>query len=452
LGVTVFLFATERYINVLIFIPLPTQKNTQVGADFATYYFAAHTARMEGNFYDVNMLNQVASQLGYAPNFLPYYYPPISVYFFYPLTKFNLLMAKLLWFILNHFALMIIICILLLWIPRILSTSKTKIPLLTSIVQCGIILFCITVFFAPIFFNLLIGQINLLVMALILTAFYFERKRFPIWGGIVLGLAAAVKLNPLLLIVWVLWRRRILFGSVAMITFGALMLLGWWLTPRDVFGYWIDNILPSMKFGKHYFSLPIPPDVWFNKSPSQFFFRLFCTIPGTNELTTTGYTSLTIFVYCIILGTFAAGAAPLVQWIKNSFKQKSPNVSTHQSSFSAFNRSESLSLSEDIGDGLALILMLLLPTYCYEHYFVFVLFSLWIMIVWGWVRQNRLQSLLALTFIAFFAIPGQYFHILYESLLRRQIDLWFLDSISPILLVALWVWLTSCVAKEYSKD
>jgi alpha-1,2-mannosyltransferase len=98
----------------------------------------------------------------------------------------------------------------------------------------------------PVQQTLALGQVNLLLMLLIvadlLTASALkERTRW--WHGIGIGLAAAVKLTPLVFIPYLLLVRRYRQAATAAGTFVATVLLGYAVLPKDSDTYWVHGLV-----------------------------------------------------------------------------------------------------------------------------------------------------------------------------------------------------------------
>jgi len=98
----------------------------------------------------------------------------------------------------------------------------------------------------PVQQTLALGQVNLLLMLLIvadlLTASALkEQTRW--WHGIGIGLAAAVKLTPLVFIPYLLLVRRYRQAATAAGTFVATVLLGYAILPKDSGTYWLHGLV-----------------------------------------------------------------------------------------------------------------------------------------------------------------------------------------------------------------
>jgi len=95
----------------------------------------------------------------------------------------------------------------------------------------------------PVQQTLALGQVNLLLMLLVivdlLTAFD-GRTRW--WHGIGIGLAAGVKLTPLIFIPYLLLIRRYRQAAVATGVFAATVALGYAILPKDSVTYWVHGL------------------------------------------------------------------------------------------------------------------------------------------------------------------------------------------------------------------
>jgi alpha-1,2-mannosyltransferase len=92
---------------------------------------------------------------------------------------------------------------------------------------------------APVLHVLYLGQIELLLMALVLWDLCQpERRR---WQGVGVGIAAGIKLVPLIFIPYLLLTRRYRQAAVAAATFAGTVVVGFAL-PADSRAYWLDGL------------------------------------------------------------------------------------------------------------------------------------------------------------------------------------------------------------------
>jgi alpha-1,2-mannosyltransferase len=98
------------------------------------------------------------------------------------------------------------------------------------------------VFFTePVQRTIFLGQIDLLLMLLVLWDLCQPERRW--WQGVGVGLAAGIKLVPLLFIPYLLLTRRFRQAAVATATFGLTIAAGFAVLPADASAYWLDGLL-----------------------------------------------------------------------------------------------------------------------------------------------------------------------------------------------------------------
>jgi alpha-1,2-mannosyltransferase len=91
-----------------------------------------------------------------------------------------------------------------------------------------------------------LGQVNLLLMLLIVADLLTPdalANRTRWWHGIGIGIAAGIKLTPLIFIPYLLLVRRYRQAVTASAVFVVTVLLGWALLPRDSGTYWADGLV-----------------------------------------------------------------------------------------------------------------------------------------------------------------------------------------------------------------
>jgi alpha-1,2-mannosyltransferase len=98
----------------------------------------------------------------------------------------------------------------------------------------------------PVQQTLALGQVNLLLMLLVVAdlltvAAGAGRTRW--WHGIGIGIAAGVKLTPLIFIPYLVLARRYRQAAVATVTFAVTVLLGYAVLPRDSGRYWVHGLV-----------------------------------------------------------------------------------------------------------------------------------------------------------------------------------------------------------------
>ncbi|MGC5330481.1 glycosyltransferase family 87 protein [Micromonospora sp. DT62] len=94
------------------------------------------------------------------------------------------------------------------------------------------------------------GQINMLLVVLILADLLFAVPRASRWAGVGVGLATALKLFPGIFIVYLLATRRWRAAAVASATAAAATLLAAAVAPRDSWRFWTHELWATDRVGR----------------------------------------------------------------------------------------------------------------------------------------------------------------------------------------------------------
>jgi hypothetical protein len=217
-----FLALLLSIINIIEFVPVrfswPLPQY-----DFGSYYLAAAALNANGqpDLYDLGTLHAVADKMNLDIIIPPYIYPPIWAILMKPLARLSFDTAKVLWLGVNLIALFISTILLVRTFE--ISHSKRKAVLLAVALLA----------FPPVTLTLMLGQVNLVLLALLVGAIALtQRCDDAAWAeavaGCLLGLATVIKLFPGLLILYFLLQRRfrvVLWVGLSLIIF---CLLGIW--------------------------------------------------------------------------------------------------------------------------------------------------------------------------------------------------------------------------------
>ncbi|WP_250037491.1 glycosyltransferase 87 family protein [Paractinoplanes maris] len=127
------------------------------------------------------------------------------------------------------------------WPNRWAAARLTGTRLRTAIAALALILS------APVSSDVKYGQVSLFLAALVL-ADLLALRRTP-WHGALIGLAAAVKLTPLIFIplLWLAGRR--IAAAVSAASFAACALIGAAILPGDSWTYWTDKVFQPDRLG-----------------------------------------------------------------------------------------------------------------------------------------------------------------------------------------------------------
>jgi hypothetical protein len=94
------------------------------------------------------------------------------------------------------------------------------------------------------------GQINMLLVVLILADLLFAVPQARRWAGVGVGLATALKLFPGIFIVYLLATRRWRAAAVASATAAAATLLAAAIAPRDSWRFWTQELWDTERVGR----------------------------------------------------------------------------------------------------------------------------------------------------------------------------------------------------------
>jgi alpha-1,2-mannosyltransferase len=215
--------------SVALLATLPALRMPNIGlfvgwADFFVY--------RDGGYHALKDLPLYGTPLGGLR--LVYLYSPVSTLIFMPFLWVPVDAGKPIWFSLNVVMLVAIVMLCF----RMLGYRIT--PYLASI---SALLAIACAFLEPVRTTLFFGQINLLLLLLVLwDASRPERSRLK---GIGIGLAAGIKLTPAYFIVYYLLLRQWRAAGVAVGTIGATVGLGWLVLPNASWQYWRGMFLDT---------------------------------------------------------------------------------------------------------------------------------------------------------------------------------------------------------------
>jgi alpha-1,2-mannosyltransferase len=199
-----------------------------VGADFEVYYGGTSTMLAGLPLYDFATLTTD----------MPFTYPPFAALFFSPLTLLPEPLAAATWALISVLAMQATIWLLLRKLGVRDPVRRVRLTALTGLAMLPL---------APVAFGLWVGQINLLLLLLVIFDVVRGGGRFR---GVALGVACGLKLIPLIFVVYLLLTRQVRAARTAALTFATTILIGLALLPGDSVRYWfgtmtdVDRIAP----------------------------------------------------------------------------------------------------------------------------------------------------------------------------------------------------------------
>jgi len=187
-------------------------------------------------------------------------YPPIAAVVFTPASVGSLAVAGFVWVVLDAAALVGAIWLVLGAVrvrdPRLRAglTAATAVPAMLLL---------------PVDLELALGQVNIMLMFLVLLDLLRGDGRR--WQGVGIGIAAGIKLIPLVYVVYLACTGRLRAAVTALGVFAGTILLAFVVVPGDSTAYWFGPGLSANR--------PGPPQAPFNESLRGVFARLL----GTDE-------------------------------------------------------------------------------------------------------------------------------------------------------------------------
>jgi alpha-1,2-mannosyltransferase len=227
--------SARRIVRVLWFVALAAVP--VVLAALGSYYLDLQVYRTGG----VAWLQGVPLYVGFPGTLdgprLPFTYPPIAAVIFSGLTFLPVWAVNSLVVMVNFLCLSVV-CFL---VVRRLTQRSDVVWTVAPAVAIGALAL------EPVLSTFLFGQINLVLMALVVVDVLAVRD--PRWRGALIGLAAAIKLTPLIFLLYFLVRGDWRAAATSAITFVGLALAGFLFAAKDSAEYWFHALLDPSRAG-----------------------------------------------------------------------------------------------------------------------------------------------------------------------------------------------------------
>ena len=182
---------------VKVGVPLLLQHRASV--DFLSYFLAARACYTNTNMYDIEALRAIARHLYIQAHVFPYLYPPPFACLLAPLARLPFWIALRVWGLLMLAAAVGVVWATREWLRQVNHLHHPGLPLALSLL----------LFLLPFDVDLMTGQVNILVLLLIVLALCLERqRRWAVLAGAALGTAILFKVTPLFLIPYFALRKR----------------------------------------------------------------------------------------------------------------------------------------------------------------------------------------------------------------------------------------------------
>lgn len=199
--------------------------------DLTVYLASGETVRAGESLYDLVVMSPLYGEM-------PYLYPPLTaLLFFVPLSYLPAAAAAFVWNASSLVALGAVVW-LALGIAGVRDGRARSVLTLVGLVLAACLL--------PVRVQLIAGQINMFLLLLVLLDF---RGRAGRWQGVAIGIAAGLKITPLIFIVYLLATRRWRAAAHALGAFAATVAAGFAVLPSDALRYWGGLVLHSSRAG-----------------------------------------------------------------------------------------------------------------------------------------------------------------------------------------------------------
>ncbi|WP_211439154.1 alpha-(1-2)-mannopyranosyltransferase MptD [Corynebacterium glutamicum] len=169
---------------------------------------------------------------------LPFIYPPIGAILFAPWGYFDFITVELAGnLVVIGSSLLFLLCLYL--VTNAVLSGRDKLLAFTI----AAISWPIALFAEPVFLNADLGQINILIMALVVMDLLPIKRRIP--RGVLIGLAAAIKITPLAMLLYFLVKkdfRGIINAVISLLAFTAIGAVLAWENTKEFFSSTLLNL------------------------------------------------------------------------------------------------------------------------------------------------------------------------------------------------------------------
>jgi alpha-1,2-mannosyltransferase len=217
------------------------QLDWHLGVDSAVYRAGALTLLHGDPLYDGNTL---ATEPFWA--LLPFTYPPTAALLFVPLAVIPLEVA---WGVLTAVSVLAMALVIRIAIGSLPSPADDGARWWASPARATLVFSVVFLALEPVWRTIFLGQINLILMAMVVLDVLVICARGSRWGGVLVGVAAAVKLLPLVFIGHLLVTGKWKEALRALGVFVALQGIVFLISPHDASRYWTYTLPDTGRIG-----------------------------------------------------------------------------------------------------------------------------------------------------------------------------------------------------------
>lgn len=338
----------------ILMVVEPPETFRFVNVDFFTYYAGAALFAQGKNIYDARPTEALLKEqnLIYLEN-SNYIYPPYTAALLsIPATVLPPRILGLLWYIASLIALAGALWLLL----RLTAQTQDRRELIGKWRDWLIL----ALLFVDTNYSYYVGQINAIVLLLLVGFLYCLQRKRPVLSGILLGIAILIKVAPAIFLLYLLVRRETRALIVSIVTVGSVVLLTLPFLAGQMVNY-IQVALPdSTRLNAH----------TANQSISTFFTRLFYR----NEYTFALFDSPTLVrIFSIAMGLLLLSLSFYTVYRSNQHSDKANSLS-----FSLF-----------------LITMVLTAPLAWENLFIFLVVPI-LLLLYSWRQLTNASRIIVI--------------------------------------------------------
>lgn len=409
--ITVFVYFLLNFAYTTILVPTHLDGSPELRGDnpmdVALYYTASSVVKQghADQIYNRSFLVEQAQGLVGEGQWVGWYiYPPIFSIVFLPLTYISFGIAKLIWLFLNQGMMAAGLVFLLLCTKNLKRNAKLAV-------------FTLALMTTSLIVNLQMGNVNVVIFFLLALTLFLLVKGRDVFAGIPLGVAVSIKLMPILIIFYLLIKKKFLAAGTAVATTALLTVMGVVICGWEVSKAFVSDILP--KIGWLEISQDAPSKfTTINQSLHGFFLRLFSDSP--DDFTTPLLNSPGTVLVLTLLSTVLLLSASVWVILGKDCKDESRRLA--------------------LGFGLFVLIMHLVSSISWVDHLVSVLIPLVLLLDWIEEKGNEKLPLFyaAAVGYALVAVNNPYD---YPKLMHG----WRLFLLSPVLCGMLIMWMATFV-------
>jgi alpha-1,2-mannosyltransferase len=174
----------------------------------------------------------------FTANHLPFTYTPFALLVLSPLALGRLGLVETLWWLISAAALIVTLALLLF--------ESFTLPARRVWALSGLLAGVASLALEPVRSNFNYGQINLILMVMIVADITRVHGR---WRGVLVGLAAAIKLTPLVYLLYFAVARQWRSLLRGILAFVGVVALSWAILPSDSTRYWLHEAFDASRTG-----------------------------------------------------------------------------------------------------------------------------------------------------------------------------------------------------------